>query len=474
MDPIAGRHYIDGTWTEGTGDVIDVFSPATEEKIGSVPAGTPEDVDAAVEAARRAFGEWSATSPSTRAELLETCATRLGGLTEHLSTLITAELGAPVATSGRVNVGLSTRQLLATAEALREMPEHTVLDNSLIVRDPIGPVGAITPWNFPLSQVVVKVAPALAAGCTVVLKPSEIAPLAAIELAKVLDEIGLPPGVFNLVHGFGPVVGEAIAAHPGLAMVSFTGSTMAGRRVAALAAASVKRVTLELGGKSPNVILDDADLETAVRSGVDACFGNAGQVCSALTRMIVPRSRLDEVERIAVERAQDYVVGDPMDAKTTLGPLVSERQRQRVLGYIESGVREGASLLCGGSEPIPELHAGHYVRPTIFSDVVPAMTIAQEEIFGPVLVIMPYDTEQEAIDIANSSTYGLTGAVWSAEGERAVAVAKRLETGRVAINGVVGSAKVPFGGYKASGNGREWGRFGIEEYLEVKAISIPS
>jgi acyl-CoA reductase-like NAD-dependent aldehyde dehydrogenase len=344
--------------------------------------------------------------------------------------------------------------------------------NSLIVREPIGVVGAITPWNYPLHQIAAKVAPALAAGCTVVLKPSEVAPLNAFVLAEVFEEIGLPAGVFNLVTGVGPVVGEAIAAHTDVDMVSFTGSTRAGKRVSEVASGTVKRVALELGGKSANVILDDADLAKAIPDGVAKCFLNSGQTCSALTRMLVPRERLSEVEDLAVAAAEAFTPGDPFEPSSRLGPLVSGAQRDRVRNFIDKGVGEGATLLTGGVEAPEGLSAGFFIRPTVFSSVTRDMTIARDEIFGPVLSIIPYDTEEEAIDIANDSEYGLAGGVWSGDPERAKAVARQLRTGQVEVNGGGFNPLAPFGGYKQSGNGREYGSFGLEEFLEVKAMQL--
>ncbi|HEV7535443.1 MAG TPA: aldehyde dehydrogenase family protein, partial [Acidimicrobiia bacterium] len=344
---------------------------------------------------------------------------------------------------------------------------------SVVVREPIGVVGVITAWNYPLQQVVQKAGAALATGCTVVVKPSEVAPLSALALTEMIDEVGFPPGVFNLVTGFGPVVGEALAAHPGVDMITFTGSTRAGRRVAEVAAATVKRVTLELGGKSANVILDDADLEQAVNAGVQNCFMNSGQTCTAWTRMLVPRSRLPEAEDIARRRAEGYRLGDPLDPATTLGPLATAAQQSRVRTYIERGLAEGARLVTGGTELPDGAGAGNYVAPTIFSDVRPDMAIAREEIFGPVLSILPYDTEDEAIAMANDSIYGLSGAVWSADRSRAERVARRLRTGQVDVNGSFFNPLAPFGGYKQSGLGRELGRYGLEEFLETKSIQLP-
>jgi acyl-CoA reductase-like NAD-dependent aldehyde dehydrogenase len=355
---------------------------------------------------------------------------------------------------------------------MEEVEWEEEIGSSRVLREPVGVLGAITPWNYPLNQIAAKVAPALAAGCTVVLKPSEVTPLNAFQLAEVIEAAGLPAGVFNLVTGTGPVVGEAIAGHRDVDMVSFTGSTRAGRRVSELAAATVKPVAMELGGKSPNVILDDADLEKAVPDGVAKCFLNSGQTCSALTRMLVPRQRLTEVEELAKATAETFTPGDPFDPATRLGPLVSEVQRERVRGYIGKGEEEGARLLTGGAEPPEGLERGYFVRPTVFSEVMAEMTIGQEEIFGPVLVIQPYEGEEEAIRIANSTEYGLAGGVWSADTDRAIAVAKRIRTGQIEINGGAFNPLAPFGGYGQSGHGRENGRYGIEELLQVKSLQL--
>jgi acyl-CoA reductase-like NAD-dependent aldehyde dehydrogenase len=356
------------------------------------------------------------------------------------------------------------------ATLLPTYPFEEEIGSSLIVREPIGVVGAITPWNYPLHQVVAKVAPALGAGCTIVLKPSEVAPLSAVLFAEIIDEAGLPPGVFNLVLGTGPVVGEAIAAHPDVDMVSFTGSTRAGRRVSELAAGTIKRVALELGGKSANVILPDADLEKAVKVGIANCFINGGQTCTAQTRMLVDRAHYEQALELARQVAEGYTVGSPDDESTRIGPMVSAAQRERVRGYIEKGIAEGARVVTGGAEPPEGLDHGYYVRPTVFADVAPTMTIAQEEIFGPVLSVIPYDDEDDALRIANDSPYGLSGAVWAGEPERALAFAKRMRTGQVEVNGGRFNPMAPFGGYKQSGNGRELGRFGLEEFLEVKSL----
>ena len=356
---------------------------------------------------------------------------------------------------------------------MEEVAWEEEIGNSRVLREPVGVLGAITPWNYPLNQIAAKVAPALAAGCTVVLKPSEVVPLNAFILAEVIEAAGLPAGVFNLVTGTGPVVGEAIAGHPGVDMVSFTGSTRAGRRVSELASATVKPVAIELGGKSPNVILDDADLAKAVPDGVAKCYLNSGQTCSALTRMLVPRAKLAEAEEIAAKTAAEaFTPGDPFEESTRLGPLVSDVQRERVRGYIEKGEAEGAKLVTGGAAPPEGLERGYFVRPTVFSEVTPEMTIAQEEIFGPVLSIQPYEDEEDAVRIANDTVYGLAGGVWSADQERAIAVARRIRTGQIEINGGAFNPLAPFGGYKQSGHGRENGRYAIEELLQVKSLQL--
>jgi aldehyde dehydrogenase (NAD+) len=440
--------------------------------MGRIPEGTAEDVDRAVAAARAAFNEWSAVSVEERAKYLQRITEGLQARMGEIATLVSQEVGMPTNLSMMIQAGLPTMTFGSMGQILDAFAFEEEVGSSLVVREPVGVVGAITPWNYPLHQIAAKVAPALAAGCTVVLKPSEVAPLNAFVLAEIIDEVGLPAGVFNLVTGFGPVVGEAIAAHPDVDMVSFTGSTRAGKRVSELAAQTVKRVALELGGKSPNVILDDADLEKAVRDGVGKCYLNSGQTCSALTRMIVPRSKLAEVERIAAEAASTFKPGAPDDAATRLGPLVSAVQRDRVRGYIQKGVEEGAKLVAGGAEAPEGLDKGFFVQPTVFSEVRRDMTIAQEEIFGPVLAILPYDDEDEAVAIANDTIYGLAGGVWAGDADRARQVARRLRTGQVEINGGSFNPLAPFGGYKQSGNGRELGRFGLEEFLEVKSLQL--
>jgi acyl-CoA reductase-like NAD-dependent aldehyde dehydrogenase len=470
---VRDKIYIDGAWVASTGTgTIDVTNSSTEEVMGRIPDGTAEDVDRAVKAARAAFPGWADTSREERGKYLQRITEGLAARMEDIAGVVAGEVGMPLTLSRMIQAGLPTMTFGSMAQIVDSFPFEEQVGSSLVVREPVGVVGAITPWNYPLHQIAAKVAPALAAGCTVVLKPSEVAPLNAFILAEIIDEVGLPHGVFNLVTGTGPVVGEAIAAHPGVDMVSFTGSTRAGRRVSELASQTVKRVALELGGKSPNVILDDADLERAVADGVGKCYLNSGQTCSALTRMIVPRSKLAEAEAIAVKAAESYTPGDPFDAGSRLGPLVSAVQRERVRNYINKGVEEGARLLTGGVEPPEGLDRGYFVRPTVFSDVRSDMTIAQEEIFGPVLAIIPYDTEAEAVEIANDTIYGLAGGVWSGDPERAKAVARRMRTGQVEVNGGSFNPMAPFGGYKQSGHGRELGKYGLEEYLEVKSLQL--
>jgi acyl-CoA reductase-like NAD-dependent aldehyde dehydrogenase len=399
-------------------------------------------------------------------------AQQLAARSAEIAALIAREVGMPIELATMIQAGLPTMDFASMADVAERTEWESRVGNSLVVREPVGVVGCITPWNYPLHQICAKVAPALAAGCTVVVKPSEVTPLNAFVLAEIVHDVGLPAGVFNLVPGLGPVVGEAMAAHPDVDMVSFTGSTRAGKRVSEVASGTVKRVALELGGKSPNVILDDADLMRAVPDGIGKCFLNSGQTCSALTRMLVPRSKLPEVEAIAAATLEHFPVGDPLTPGSALGPLVSDAQRERVRGYIRRGVEEGARLVAGGEEA-PEGHSeGYFVQPTVFSDVKPDMTIAQEEIFGPVLAIIPYDDEEEAVRIANDTVYGLAGGVWSGSSERAQAVARRLRTGQIEINGAAFNPLAPFGGYKQSGHGRELGTFGLEEFLETKSIQL--
>jgi acyl-CoA reductase-like NAD-dependent aldehyde dehydrogenase len=465
--------YINGQWVTPKGvGMIDVINSTTEEVMGSVPEGSIEDVNAAVAAAKSAFEKWATTSTEERARYLQLISDRLNMRKDEIAAIVASEVGMPLPLATAVQAGMPAAVMGSYAKMLGEFKFEEQVGNAAIVKEPIGVVGCITPWNFPLHQVVCKIAPALAAGCTVVLKPSEVAPLTAFILAEICEDVGLPAGVFNLVTGYGPTVGEAIASHSDVDMISFTGSTRAGKRVSELAAQTVKRVSLELGGKSANIILDDADFEKAVKSGVGNCYFNSGQTCSALTRMLVPRSRYDEAVGIAKKTAEGFTVGDPREGKSKLGPLVSATQRERVVNYIKKGVEEGAELVAGGPEMPDGIAKGYFVRPTVFAKVDNKMTIAQEEIFGPVLSIIPYEDEDDAVRIANDTIYGLAGGVWSGDPERAKRVARRLRTGQIEINGGRFNPLAPFGGYKQSGNGRELGKYGLEEYLEVKALLL--
>ncbi|GLZ34927.1 aldehyde dehydrogenase [Lentzea sp. NBRC 105346] len=448
--------------------MIEVVNPATEEVIGTVPEGTPADVDTAVAAAVAAFPAWSQTSVDERLKIVHAIADGLEARADELAATMSREMGTPLTFAQKVQVP----NPISIARGIAEVIEGGYFDgeeigNSLVLREPIGVVAAITPWNFPLQQMVAKVVPALAAGNTVVLKPSELAPFTANILAEVISAV-VPAGVFSLVHGTGPVVGEALAAHPDVDMVSFTGSTRAGRRVSEVASATVKRVALELGGKSACIVLDDADLGRAVKIAVANAFMNNGQACSAWTRLLVPASQHDEAVALAAAAAAKYQSADPAEATTRIGPAVSAAQRDRVVGYIRQGVEEGAQLAQGG--PDAPLERGFYVAPTVFGGVKPEMTIAQEEIFGPVLSVMPYTDEDDAVRIANSTIYGLAGGVFSADTDRAMRVARRLRTGQVDINAAAFNTSAPFGGYRQSGNGREFGRFGLDEFCEVKSI----
>jgi aldehyde dehydrogenase (NAD+) len=468
-----GSIYYGGLWQAPHGaGLIAVGNPFTEEVLTSVPEGSAEDADRAVAAAAAAFPSWAATPVAERRRVLAALADGLAVRQEEIALTIAAEVGVPKALATAVQAGLPIATMRSYAELLDSYAFEEKVGNSLVWREPVGVVAAITPWNFPLHQIVAKVAPALAAGNTVVLKPSELAPMNAYILAEVVHEAGLPAGVFNLVTGYGPVVGERLASHPLVDMVSFTGSTAAGRRVAELAAPTVKRVAQELGGKSATLVLDDADFDRAVRGGVNSCFYNSGQTCSACTRLLVPAGMEERAVEVAAYAAQRFTLGDPLAPSTKLGPLISARQRERVRGYIHAGVEEGARLVTGGAEAPAGLERGYFVAPTVFAGVTPEMRIAREEIFGPVLSILTYRDEEEAIAIANDSAYGLGGAVWSKDQERALRVARRLRTGQVDVNGARYNPEAPFGGYKQSGNGREFGRFGLEEYLETKAVQL--
>ncbi|ODU00642.1 MAG: aldehyde dehydrogenase [Pseudonocardia sp. SCN 72-86] len=462
-------HWIAGETVAATGETIDVVNPATGEVVGTVPAGTAEDVDRAVRAARAVQREWADVDVAERAAVVQRISDGLKARAEDVASSITAEMGSPITFSRKVQATMPVGSSRGFAKLAADFPWQEEIGNSLVVKEPIGVVGAITPWNYPLHQIVAKVAPALLAGNTVVLKPTEIAPLTAQLLAEVAAEAGLPAGAFNIVHGTGPVVGEAIAGHPDVDMVSFTGSTRAGKRVSVVASETVKRVALELGGKSANLILPDADLSKAVKLGMGNAWINGGQTCTAWTRMLVPADKQDEILEMIEAAAAKYTVGDPAEETTRIGPMSSETQRQRVHGYIERGIADGARVVFGGAGQVEGLETGAYVRPTVFADVAPDAVIAREEIFGPVLSVIPYRDEEEAVGIANDTVYGLAGAVFG-EDDHALAVARRIRAGQVDVNGGAFNIMAPFGGYKQSGNGRELGRYGLEEFLETKAI----
>jgi len=468
------QFYIDGRWVSRRGSgSIEVFSPTDGTLLASIPEGTAADAADAVLAARRAATAWAATTPAQRAEFLKKIQYGLKARTDEIAKTITLEMGMPYKLSQRIQVGSPTASFGMYSKMLVDFSFEERVGHSKVVREPVGVVAAITPWNYPLHQIAAKVAAALAAGCTIVLKPSEIAPLNAFLLAEIVHEAGIPAGVFNLISGYGPVVGEALVTHKEVDMISFTGSTRAGMRVSELASATIKRVALELGGKSAAIILDDADFTIAVKGVVGNCFLNSGQTCTAHTRMLVPESRYEEAARLAVEAAKAYRPGDPMAPETTLGPLASKMQQDRVRAYIDKGIAEGAQLLIGGSA-LPEgvNSNGYYVAPTVFGRVKWDASIAQEEIFGPVLSVICYRDEDDAVRIANSTVYGLAGGVWSETDEHAEQVARRLRTGQVDINGGPFNMYAPFGGYKQSGNGRELGKYGLEDFLEYKAMQF--
>jgi aldehyde dehydrogenase (NAD+) len=465
------KFYIDGAWVDpATPHLFDVINPATEEVAGQISLGSRADVDRAVAAARRAFATFSQSSRDERLNLLRRIIDGFEAYSGELAHAMTTEMGSPITFSNEVQTVNALTHFREMVSVLESYEFERFMGGTLIRREPIGVCGLITPWNWPLNQVTSKLAPAIAAGCTTVLKPSEIAPLSAILFAEILHDAGVPKGVFNLVNGDGPTVGEAISNHPDIDMVSFTGSTRAGILVAKGAATTVKRVVQELGGKSANILLPDADLEKAVPAGVLRCFTNTGQSCQAPTRMLVHRSQRDAAVALARTAADQVRVGDPLDPKTTMGPLVSKAQFDKVQGLIERGNRDGATLVCGGVGRPADFNRGYFVRPTVFADVTPDMAIAKEEIFGPVLSMMTYESEDDAVAIANGTTYGLAGYVQGRDIDRVRRVAERIRAGRIYLNGAPVDRSVPFGGYKQSGNGREHGVFGFEEYLEVKAV----
>jgi aldehyde dehydrogenase (NAD+) len=465
------KFYIDGKWVSPSQpNDYTVSNPATEEPVATISLGSAADVDRAVDAAKAAFELYQNASVDERLQLLQRVTAVYKSKIEEMAATISLEMGAPITLARNAQAASGLAHLAATVKALGQFRFEEIKGTTLLRKEPIGVCGLITPWNWPMNQVVCKVAPALAAGCTMILKPSELAPLSAYLFAQILDEAGVPPGVFNLINGDGPTVGAALASHPDIAMISFTGSTRAGIAVAKAAAPTVKRVTQELGGKSPNILLDDASFENAVRDGVQSCMRNTGQSCNAPTRMLVPRSRMADAARLATQQAEALRVGDPLQSETTMGPLVSRAQFDKVQKLIGQGIAERATLVCGGIGRPDGVTRGHFVKPTVFASVRNDMTIAREEIFGPVLCIMPYEDEDDAVRIANDTPYGLAAFVTSADRERARRVAKRLRCGNVHINGARVDFNASFGGYKQSGNGREWGEAGLQEYLELKAV----
>ena len=466
------KFYIDGAWVDPVAKkTCPVINPATEEAMYEIAIGSKADVDKAVAAARRAFATFSLTTREQRVELLTRIADAYKKRIKDIGSAISDEMGAPTSLAERAQAGAGLGHILSTLDVLKTYKFEEPLGTATVVREPVGVIGMITPWNWPLNQIACKVAPAIAAGCTMILKPSEYTPTSALIFAEIMHEAGVPKGVFNLINGLGPEVGVAMSEHPLIDMISFTGSTRAGIDVAQRAAPTVKRVSQELGGKSPNIILDDADLQKAIAGGVAHCFNNSGQSCNAPTRMLVPQVKMKEVAAIAKSVADKAKAGDPKAEGTTMGPVVNKIQWEKIQGLIKKGIDEGATLVTGGLGRPDGLNKGYYVRPTVFADVTNDMTIAREEVFGPVLSIIGYKDEADAVTMANDTPYGLAGYVWSGNIDRARKVARELRAGNINLNGVPNERTAPFGGYKQSGNGREWGRFGLEEYLEVKAIA---
>ncbi len=470
---IRDKFYINGEWVSPVGqETLDVVDASSEEVMACVPAGVVEDANSAVEAASAAFESWGMTTPQQRQGYLQKLHTAMAARQDELAEIMAGEVGMPLSMAKPIQAGLPLQGVANFIKILDSYSFEETIGNSDIIKEPVGVVACITPWNFPLHQIMAKVCPALAAGCTVIVKPSEVAPLTAFMLAEMVDEAGFPPGVVNVITGLGPIVGEALATHPKVDMVSFTGSTRAGKRVAELAADTVKRVVVELGGKSPSLILDDADIDDAVRGTVNDCYFNSGQTCAAHTRMLVPEADYERVARKAVEVAQSLTLGPSNDPEAKLGPVISKVQQERVRNYIRQGIEEGAELLCGGPEQPDDLPTGFFIKPTVFGNVSQDMTIAREEIFGPVLSIIPYKNEEDAIRIANDTIYGLSSGVWSKDKERARRIARRLRSGNVIINGGGFNMMAPFGGFKQSGNGREHGPYALDDYLECKALQM--
>ena len=464
------KFYINGEWVDPlSSDTLDVINPATEESIATIAMGNEEDLNRAVAAARAAFDSWSLTSKEERIAVLEKIIAAYQARMPDLAQAVSQEMGAPMTLANAAQAPAGLGHIMTTLQILKDFEFEEDIGNARVIKEPAGVCGLITPWNWPLNQITCKVAPALAAGCTMVLKPSEVAPLNAIIFTEILDEAGVPAGVFNLINGDGPTVGSALSSHPDVEMMSFTGSTRAGVEVAKNAAPTVKRVAQELGGKSANIILDDADFAASISRDVFGMCTNSGQSCNAPTRMLVPNARMDEAAGIAKAAAEQVKVGDPTAQDTTIGPVVSEIQWNKIQGLIEKGIEEGAKLETGGPGKPEGLNSGYYVKPTVFSHVTNDMTIAQEEIFGPVLSLIGYEDDEDAVRIANETPYGLSGYI-SGDSDRARNMARQIRTGNVHLNGAGLNQQAPFGGYKQSGNGREWGQYGFEEFLEVKAI----
>jgi aldehyde dehydrogenase (NAD+) len=462
------KFYIDGQWVDPVRpNTLDVDNPTTEQVSGRISIGSAVDVDVAVQAARRAFASWSQTSREERLDVLQAIMAEYQKRASDLADAVSEEMGAPASLAAGPQVNLGMGHLATAIDVLKNFEFEEQHGSTLVVKEPIGVCGLITPWNWPINQIACKVYPALATGCTMVLKPSEVAPYSAQIFTEILDAAGVPAGVYNLVFGDGAGVGVALASHPDIDMVSFTGSTRAGVEVARNAAPTVKRVTQELGGKSPNIVLDDEDFAKSVAAGVSVMMMNSGQSCNAPSRMLVPNSRKDEAVAVARQTAEQVKVGDP-DDKTAIGPVASKAQFEKIQGLLQKGIDEGATVVVGGTGRPDGLDTGYYVKPTVFADVTNDMTIAREEIFGPVLCILGYDDLDQAVEIANDTEYGLAGYVSAADLEKARAVARRIRAGSVAINHAF-DMNAPFGGYKRSGNGREWGQFAFDEYLETKA-----
>lgn len=469
--PVHDRMYIGGQWVAAdSAETLPVVNPYTEQEIARIPAGDSADVDRAVAAATQAFPGWATTPVDERIEMLDAVAARLSDRGDELAAIITSEVGTPITLSRLIQVGLPTMSFASMRGLVADMVFEEEIGNSLVVREPVGVVAAIAPWNYPLHQMAAKVAPALAAGCTVVLKPSEVTPLSTFALMDIFDEVGLPPGVVNMVTGLGTVIGETMIGHPGVNMVTFTGSEGVGRHIGEITGRNLVPSLLELGGKSACIVLDDADMEMAISAGVTRCLLNSGQTCIAQTRLLVPRSRLAEAEAIATAVAAAHTMGDPFDPATLLGPMVTAAHRERVREHIRGAMASGARLVTGGPDMPAGLDSGFFVAPTVFSDVTSDMKIAQEEVFGPVQVIIGYDDEDDAVRIANDSRFGLSGAVWSGDEERAMKVARRIRTGQIDVNGGAFNPYAPFGGVGASGHGRELGAHGLEEFFYLKSI----